>query len=148
MVQHRQQVGAEVAVEVQRAIDVAAAAVAAQVHAGGGETVLSQRLDLRPPGVAVAAHAVHHEHQRPLAGHAQRELWLGGHGDRLQVHGAAQPRADKASASISTKATEAGAAVRLLQPWLVPRCTSTSPVFSRVSPSSITAQISPESTMA
>jgi hypothetical protein len=46
------------------------------------------------------------------------------------------------------KATRHGAGPRLLQAWLVPRCTSTSPARRRVSPSSISAQISPLRTIA
>src|SRR5690348_2598920 len=49
-------------------------------------------------------------------------------------------------AAISTKAMTHVASLRLLQAWLVPRCTRQSPVRSRTSPSSSTAQISPEST--
>jgi hypothetical protein len=45
-------------------------------------------------------------------------------------------------------ATRHGALDRLLQAWLVPRCTRVSPARSRVSSSSIRAQISPESTSA
>src|SRR5438093_12016464 len=46
------------------------------------------------------------------------------------------------------KATSAGSFERLLQAWLVARWMSTSPAFMEVSPSSITAQISPDRTMA
>src|SRR5215470_14954413 len=52
------------------------------------------------------------------------------------------------TASISTKATTQGAFERLAQAWLVPRWISTSPATSLVSPTSMTAQISPESTIA
>ena len=50
--------------------------------------------------------------------------------------------------SISTKAMRAVLCERLAQAWLVPRWMSTSPARSSVSPSSITDQISPSSTMA
>jgi hypothetical protein len=51
-------------------------------------------------------------------------------------------------ALISTKTTRQGAPLRLLQAWLVPRCTSVSPARISVSPSSMRAQISPDSTIA
>ena len=47
-----------------------------------------------------------------------------------------------------TKTTRQGSTLRLLQAWLVPRCTSVSPARISVSPSSIRAQISPDRTMA
>ena len=49
---------------------------------------------------------------------------------------------------MSTKATTQGAFERLAQAWLVPRWINTSPAPSLVSPTSMTAQISPESTIA
>src|SRR5262245_8185651 len=52
------------------------------------------------------------------------------------------------SPSISTKATTHGALERLLQAWLVPHWTTTSPAFSNTSSLSSTMVISPESTSA
>jgi len=46
------------------------------------------------------------------------------------------------------KATRQGRSLRLLHAWLVARWTRQSPASSRVSPSSMRAQISPESTIA
>src|SRR5690606_12614160 len=50
--------------------------------------------------------------------------------------------------SITTKAQRQGFLERFDHAWLVPRWTSTSPAFILVSPLSMIAQISPESTMA
>src|SRR5229473_1599188 len=50
-------------------------------------------------------------------------------------------------ASTSTAATMHGSLPRTLQEWFVPRCTRMSPARSSVSPFSITAWISPFSTM-
>ena len=60
-------------------------------------------------------------------------------GDRCRHTGAAPFR---------TNRTRAMWSVRLAQAWLVPRWISTSPTFIRVSPTSISAQISPSMTMA
>ena len=45
-------------------------------------------------------------------------------------------------------ATKHGVSLRLLQAWLVPRWTRASPARNNVSPSSMTAKISPDSTIA
>jgi hypothetical protein len=51
-------------------------------------------------------------------------------------------------ASISTKAITQGAADRLIQLWMVPRCTSTSPARRVTTWSSSVMSISPASTIA
>ena len=61
---------------------------------------------------------------------------------------AAAPLPPSGVAAIRMNTTRQGASLRLLHAWFVPRCTRQSPAFKSVSPSSISAQISPDRTIA
>src|SRR5207249_967738 len=100
----------------------------------------------------LAVGAEGHQHRKfsgtvgPEYVRAQQRAVTHGHGDVLVEHHGKLRRHGSGFAATSTKAITQGSSLRLLQAWRVPRCTRQSPARSSTSPSSITAQISPEST--